>query len=172
MNKVYEFGNKLKNAYICIVRFFELDDELSLSLLDAYFQDFENCCCDFEKLLKINDMAKVFVNVAQNNPPSNIDDQTVSVPNGGTYTFTASDFQQGYSDPEGDPVWKVKILSLPAVGKLIYNGNAVTSTPLEIPIGDISNGLLQFQDDSGNANGYNTQFDFAVADTGSHQYTS
>jgi hypothetical protein len=81
--------------------------------------------------------------------------------------FVTSDF--GVSDAADSPAnafYMVQIISLPTVGTLTYDGNAVSTNDL-IPVWDIADEKLVFTPDpDGNGTGY-ASFNFKVMDDGS-----
>ncbi len=74
-------------------------------------------------------------------------------------TFTTNDFITKYTDADGDPMTKIKIVSLPANGVLRLNGNPVVAGT-EVAVADIPN--LRFTPNA-NWNG-NTSFDWNAFD--------
>ena len=176
-DKIKEFGKIVKKWYIWFARF-------EIFAIDKYVVDYEKLflemqlyekaieCCVLNEFLKNKKMAIVHIHINQNQPPSNIDDSDVYVDNGATYTFTEADFTNGYSDPEGDPAYKVKLMAAPANGTVLYNGSAVTSYPFEVTIADIQAGKLQYQDNSGISSAHVEDLQFEISDTGSQQYIS
>lgn len=126
---------------------------------------------------KISNMATFRINTSAraNQPPSNVGNQNITIPYNTVETLTAAMFTTAtsapYADPENDPAYKVKILTLPNVGVLRFNSVNVTAGQ-EILISQISQGLLKYHSDSAQTTGYTTLFTFAVSDTGSQQFTS
>ena len=105
-----------------------------------------------------------------NGRPSSIGSNDISILNAETYTFTKKDFTDEttpvYSDPEGDEMSYVKILSLPSSGELTLDGNVV-SIGTNIPSSDIILGKFKYVSDSSNSNSQNVFFSFDLADEGS-----
>ncbi len=88
-------------------------------------------------------------------------DATITIPEDSTYTITVADF--GFSDPDGDAFDHVELTTLPANGTLLLNGVPVSAGD-EIPVADITSGLLTFVP-APNANGANyASFQFVVCD--------
>ena len=75
------------------------------------------------------------------------------------YTFAQDDFP--FDDIDGDNLTGVSIVSLPAKGKLQFNGAAATANQL-IPVGEI--GQLTFTPDAGEFGTPYTEFQFKVSD--------
>lgn len=126
---------------------------------------------------KLSNMATFRINTSAraNQPPSNVGDQNITIAYNTVETLTAAMFTTAttapYADPENDPAYKVKILTLPNAGVLRFNSVNVTAGQ-EILISQISQGLLSYHSDSAQTTGYTTLFTFAVSDTGSQQFTS
>jgi photosystem II stability/assembly factor-like uncharacterized protein len=57
-------------------------------------------------------------------PPS-VADISIDMPQNTTFNFIAAEFTAKYSDPEGTPLAKVKVISVPTHGTLRVSGNAV-----------------------------------------------
>lgn len=108
-----------------------------------------------------------------NGRPTQIGVNKVQVAHGATYVFTIDDFTTDtlppYSDPEGDGMAYIKLLSgLIGPGLLQLNGVDVTVGQI-ISAGDISTGNLTFTSEvTDPSEGYSSSFDFDVADTGSN----
>lgn len=110
---------------------------------------------------------KVISNV--NNPPTNIDDATVEYPIYGSIVLSMAQFSVGYSDPEGDPIWKVKITGLPANGSLTLDGLPVTLNQ-EILAELITMGSLVYTGPLTDTVNSTRSITFQVCDTGSGTY--
>ena len=97
-----------------------------------------------------------------NDPPTG-DDNTVVTNEDVSYVFTVADFSINYSDPESDPLARIRITNLESVGALLFNGSPVTLNQV-INVTDINGGQLTF-DPVANQSGapYDT-FDFEVGD--------
>lgn len=110
-----------------------------------------------------------------NDPPNVVGDGTATIDYGETLVFTSAMFTTGttpvYSDPEGDNPAAVKILTLPALGLLLYNGTAVSVNQI-ITVADIDAGLLTYVPDLADIDGDSQLFTFAVSDTGSGGFTA
>ena len=74
-----------------------------------------------------------------------------------------------YTDPEGDPVQDIRIITLPVIGVLVLNGVAVSIGDI-ITVADINAGNLVVQAPNQNA-AASAVFDFAIRDTGSGQFS-
>lgn len=98
--------------------------------------------------------------VATNDAPVG-GDAAVTLSEDETYTFALGDFNQGYSDPEGQALNKIRIATLPASGTLFYNGVAVIPgrvvTIAQIP-------LLTFKPAQDAFGSPYTTFQFSVSD--------
>jgi hypothetical protein len=109
-----------------------------------------------------------------NLPPTQVGDITIDLTFNETYVFTIADFTTlttpVYSDPEGDSVQSVKILTLPAVGGLLLSAVAVT-VGQEIALADITGGNLTYVADVAQTAGYtDSAMTFNIADDGSGSY--
>lgn len=113
----------------------------------------------------------IVVNVVTNTnqPATNIDDSTGTYPQDNNKVLGMDFFSMGYSDPNNDPIWKVKILTLPTNGALFLTGVPVTVNQ-EILASTINSGALVFVPNSGLPVGTITTFTFAVCDTGTGIY--
>lgn len=109
------------------------------------------------------------VPVAANSPATNIDDSLTLYPQGSNVTITMDMVSVGYTDPNNDPIWKVKILTLPSNGRLYRFGSLVTVNQ-EILASDIQSNALVFVPNPGLANNTISSFNFAVCDTGTGIY--
>lgn len=109
-----------------------------------------------------------------NQAPDVIGDTTLILNHGVTHTFTVAEFTTGttspYSDPEGDPASQVQINSAPSQGEIKFNGNPyILGTAIDVA--DITLGLLTYESDLIDTDGYVTTFVFKVADVGSGQFS-
>ncbi|AGO48969.1 virion structural protein [Cellulophaga phage phi14:2] len=106
--------------------------------------------------------------------PTSVGDNSDEIDYNTTRVFTVADFTTdttpAYSDPEGDAAEQLKITVVPTQGSLKFNGISVTVNQI-INFSDIALGKLTFTAD-GNTNGYNTSFNFEVADAGSKKFTA
>lgn len=115
-------------------------------------------------------------NVAEkiNLPPSAVGDNSLVTDYGQTITFTVANFTTEttpvYADPEGDAAECLKVTSLPTEGVLELNSTPVTVNQ-EILFSDIALGLFTFVPNNANFNTYGVNFNFAIKDIGSGQYT-
>lgn len=123
-----------------------------------------------------SEMATMTINVnAKENEPPTIGDNTIVIEYGETKVFNSDDFTTNttppYSDPEGNPPYKLKILSLPSNGKFQLNGIDITINQ-EILFTDIEDGLLQAFGSNADIDGETINFNFTISDTGSQQYAT
>ena len=106
----------------------------------------------------------------QNGRPNQIGANSIVLSNRTSHTFTVANFTSettpSYSDPEGDGMSYIKILSLPISGDLNLNGVTVSINDL-IYSGDISTGNLAF-DSADSDSASEPYFTFDVADVGSN----
>ena len=92
--------------------------------------------------------------------------KTVAMAKNGTYTFKAADF--GFSDPKDTPAHTlraVKIVTLPAAGKLTNNGVAVKAGDA-ISAADIAASRLRFAPAANATGATHAKFTFKVQDNG------
>lgn len=112
-------------------------------------------------------------NAYVNLPPDQLGDNEVTIVNGGVYVFTVesltSNLVPPYEDPENDPPYKLKVLSLPAEGgKLTLDGVDVVLNQ-EIFFSDIADGLFVYTPPPVTI-AVEDPFDFTVSDTGSQEF--
>lgn len=101
-----------------------------------------------------------------NHPPSKIEDGSASgFTDSTSITLTASSLSNGYTDPNNDPIFYVKILTLPNEGTLKLDGTDVTQDQV-ITISDIKADKLAYSPDASEGPGDYT-FTFAVSDENS-----
>jgi hypothetical protein len=101
---------------------------------------------------------------AVNDPPTGTDN-TVTVAEDGTYTFSAADFGFGDPDTPANPFVAVTITTLPGAGSLELNGSAL-SAGQSVSVGLLNAGKLQYiPAPDGNGVAYAT-FTFQVQDGG------
>lgn len=119
--------------------------------------------------------ATMSVSPAINLPPSTIGNNTFNLAYSVSKVFTVADFTSGttpaYVDPEGDAASKVKILTLPANGNLVFNGTNVIANQ-EMTVAEIASGYLVYVPDLVETGLQNLSFNFSVADAGSGQYST
>lgn len=111
-----------------------------------------------------------FIVAEKNNQPPTIGDGTATINYGETLVFTTAMFTSlttpAFSDPEGDLLGAVKILTLPTLGNIVYNG--VNAVPNEIiSKDDIDLGLLTYVPDLADTDGDLQGFTFEASDAGS-----
>lgn len=114
-------------------------------------------------------------NGSSNSRPSQIGANTVATTYGASYVFTLADFTTGttpaYSDPEGDALSYIKILTLPSQGELHVNDVAIAVNTI-ISVGVISTGnfkLVPPASAPGSLAELVPSFTFDCADVGSNQ---
>jgi hypothetical protein len=112
----------------------------------------------------------VITTAKENEKPTQVGDGFVSIDSEDIYAFEKDDFKQGYVDPEGDDVHKLKITSLPIQGTLIHNNSNVVLNQ-EILFTEIESGLLTYTAPDLQLLTSFT-FDFEVSDTGSEKFTA
>lgn len=116
----------------------------------------------------------VITSEKENEKPSQVGDNFISIDSEESYVFTADDFTTGttppYLDPEGDDAYKLKITSLPAQGTLSHN-NSNVNVNQEILFTEIESGLLSYSAPNLQALTSFT-FDFEVSDIGSKKFTA
>ena len=99
----------------------------------------------------------------------------VTHPESRSKIFSGADFTTGttpqYNDPEGDSPYSIKILSLPAKGSLKLD-NVDVQVNQEILISEVDAGYLVYVPDLSEESGLTLDFDFAVSDNGSKQFTT
>lgn len=125
---------------------------------------------------KFSDMATFTIAVTPhtNQPPDEVGNNTITLSNRVTRTFTLADFTSNttppYHDPEGDGVYQLRVDSLPTLGSLLLSGVAVTVGQI-INASSINAGNLTYvapnQDTAANVS-----FNFSLSDTGSHIFVS
>jgi hypothetical protein len=106
----------------------------------------------------------------QNGRPTAIGSVSIALDFSGTHVFTIANFttetSPEYSDPEGDPLAYIKILSLPTTGVLSVEGivSQVVTVGSIIQAGTISSGNFIYTSVGGD---YTSTWNFDAADTGS-----
>lgn len=103
-----------------------------------------------------------------NSPPTSVGNRTEEINYGDTLVFNRDMFTTlttpQYSDPENDPAGSLKITSLPNLGSLKLNGNAISANQV-IDFSDIDLGLLTYNGNTSNVSASETDFEFEIADT-------
>lgn len=126
---------------------------------------------------KPSNMAIFRINVGErpNQPPSSVGDNTVDTPYNTPITITqgmlTTQTTPPYADPENDPAYMLKVLTLPTQGTLKYNNSNVIVNQ-EIPFSGIATGGLTYTPNGSTITSHSVQFTFAISDTGSQQFTS
>lgn len=114
----------------------------------------------------------IWINVisAVNQPPSSVGDNTILFTIGTPIVFTEAMFTTGttppYSDPEGDPAYSLKVLTLPTTGILTLFGVPVQVGDV-ILFSDIRLGGFRYFDFGQAAPNQNIPFQYQVNDSGS-----
>ena len=117
---------------------------------------------------------RIVVNVvpAVNLPPDYIENGFQYVNIGGLMTvLTVSTFTNLYHDPEGDPPYMLRCISLPVKGTLYLQGTPVIMNQ-EILFDKIAQGLLVYVGDGTAGVGQQDSFRFEVSDTGSKIFST
>lgn len=104
-----------------------------------------------------------------NQPPTNIDDSSADYPIYGSLVLGMDLFSVGYSDPNNDPIWKVKITGLPTTGTLTLDGLPVTVNQ-EILAEIITLGGLVYNGPMTDTINSTKTITFQVCDTGTGTY--
>ena len=109
-----------------------------------------------------------------NLPPSSIGDIDFDVAHGSTKVFTKNDFGRStlppYTDPEGDDISKVKIITIPTTGVLALSAVPVIAND-EIDVADIDAGNLIYTPDVPTTTLYVDTLTFDVSDVGSNAFS-
>ena len=103
------------------------------------------------------------INVGPVNDPPVGDDNTIATNEDITHTFSIADFSVNYSDPDGDPISRIRITRLESAGTLLFNGTPVSLNQI-ISTTDIGNGLLTFTPSLNQSGSPYDDFDFEVGD--------
>jgi hypothetical protein len=105
------------------------------------------------------------------NEPPTVGDGSVTINYGETLIFTSAMFTTAtvpaYSDPEGDNPSELKILTLPTLGEILYEGLPAVNN-LIITMANIDAGKLTYVPDLADIDGDLQGFTFAVSDAGSN----
>jgi len=116
------------------------------------------------------------INAYVNLPPTAVGDNSLTIDNASTYTFTVADFTTAttpaYSDPEGDDAANLKVLTLPVDGNLQFNNIDVTLNQI-IPFTgalSITSGALKYVASQANTAADVEDFTFEISDTGSNTF--
>ena len=127
-----------------------------------------------------SDMAtmSVTINDVENQPPSYVGENQLTIAYNNTYTFVLDDFIGNedpggslmFIDPEGDNLEFIKVTSLPVLGVLKLNNISIL-TNATISNADIVAGNFIYEADLGETDAYIETFDFSSSDDGSHQFT-
>jgi hypothetical protein len=112
--------------------------------------------------------------IFDNLPPSAIGDNTINVAYTATHVFTAANFttetSPAFSDPEGDSVLNLKIVTVPTLGTIELS--AVTQIAGDIvPWADVVAGNLTYVQDVQTTAYNDSDMTFDLMDDGSNQYS-
>jgi hypothetical protein len=122
-------------------------------------------------------MAVITLEIAAetNQPPNQPGVVSINLEYNELYVFTVADFttlaSPAYSDPEGDAFQNVKILTIPSQGVLTINGIAAAPDDI-VTEAQIIAGLLEYQADPLDTDGYNENFTYTTSDVGSSTYST
>ena len=169
------FNNKLVTKFPFIFKLSEVNNLEYIRTSSLEFTEEINFKInDTNQNTKFSDMATMTINVnAKINQPPVIGNNTISIEYDEVIVFGQDDFTTNttppYSDAEGNPPYKLKVLSLPLTGNLTYNDISVTINQ-EILFTDINSGLLKFSGNKADINGESISFNFTISDTGSQIY--
>jgi len=109
-----------------------------------------------------------------NQPPNKPGFVDITLAYNQLYTFTVDDFttlaSPPYSDPEGDAFQSLKILTLPAQGVLTLNAIAVAPNDI-VTSTQLGLGLLKYQADVLDTDGYLSHFGYTTSDVGSSTFS-
>lgn len=97
-----------------------------------------------------------------------IEDSSVCLIQGQTYQFTLDDITVGYQDDDNGSPEKVKILSLPSLGQLLFNDIPVTINQ-EINVADIE--LLEYDSDESVHGRPYASFEYSLSSTSGHLFS-
>lgn len=158
---------------------FNLSDVNSLKYIrtssKAYTENIDFQLSDNNPNNLFSNMATFTINVNEyiNLPPDQIGDNELTVENGQTIVFTKEDFTFNttpiYDDPEKDPPYQLKILSLPSDGSELFLDTVPVVINQEILFTDIEDGLLTLEPTS-NSDAHDFTFEFTISDTGSKKF--
>ena len=148
-------------------------DTPATEINNAYVDLFEFDCADVgSNSLSGLPGGIVTINIAAraNQPASSVGNGTVVTAYATTITFRSAEFtvftSPQYSDPEGDPADKLKVLTLPSAGTLLFNGNNVSPQDV-ITFAEIDAGYFQYVPSTATELTQQLSFNFAIADAGS-----
>ena len=162
----FEFNIEDSNKLI-----YELTNELNFSIQTFTFQTSNNNLNKyFSKMATFTFNIDAYVNL----PPTAVGDNSLTINNASTHTFTVADFTTtttpAYSDPEGDDPAELKVLTLPDDGSLQFNGIDVVINQI-IPfdgVTSIDSGALKYIASQTNENSDIEAFTFQISDSGSN----
>ena len=150
----------------------ELNYVADIGTLTAYSENFTFDVSDVGSLTLAGLTGTITINVAakENLPPTVVGDGMMTIAYGETGIFTEAMFSTGttppYSDPEADLAFNLKILTLPTLGTILFNGISVGPNDI-IAFSNIALGLLTYVPDLADTDGDMQGFTFEVADAGS-----
>lgn len=165
------YDNKLvKSPFIFDIKNVEKLQYMRVSSLE-YTEEINFKTSDNNLNKLYSEMATMTINVnAKINQPPTIGNNSITIDYSEVYIFSVDDFTTNttppYSDVEGNPPYKLKVLSLPLRGSLKYNNIPVTINQ-EILFTNINNGLLKLEGNNSDIDGDSISFNFTISDTGS-----
>jgi hypothetical protein len=121
-------------------------------------------------------MATVTLQIAAeaNQPPNKPGVVSISIAYNELYPFTLADYttlaSPIFSDPDGDSLESIKILTLPAVGTLTLSSVAVIADDV-ITSAQLTAGNLEYQADPADTDGYGSSFTYTSSDDGSSTFS-
>lgn len=105
-----------------------------------------------------------------NQPPSTLGSIVINLNYNDLHVFTLAEFTTStvppYADPEGDALRSIRVLTLPSQGTLLLSAVPVGVND-EIFEASITGGLLTYQADPGDTDGYSSNFTWDASDVGS-----
>ena len=154
-------------------------DKLTYALtneMSPVIESFEFQTSNNNKNTYFSNMATFTFNIDAyvNLPPTSVGDNSLTIDNASTYTFTVADFTSSttpaYSDPEGDDAANLKVLTLPDDGNLQFNNIDVTLNQIIPFIGSVSitSGALKYIASQTNESSDVENFTFEISDSGSN----
>ena len=115
-------------------------------------------------IMRLNVIAKVY------SPPSNVGDSILTTEHNTPLFLTTDDFTNNYSHPDNRPAFNLKILTMPLTGSLTHDSSAVVVNQI-IPFSEILLNKLVYVPDVFSLDEHQVDFDFAITDSLSNQYT-
>jgi len=118
----------------------------------------------------------IIVGAEGNLPPTEIGRVQIILDYNELYPFTLADFTTlatpAFSDPEGDSLEEIKVLTLPTVGTLTLSSVAVNVNDV-VTSAQLTAGNLEYQADPADTDGYvDSSFTYTASDDGSSTFSS